>query len=98
MDELVDKLLEVIKANTDAMNRVSEAVESDAKASDAMAEQVRKLRGVITATQRKIGGELGPVIDQSKETLRKLNAEREEVRRARGEAAQRSGSDAGPQA
>ncbi len=73
--ELLAALVSVVEANTTAMTKAAEA-------SQKMASEVRQLRGVITATQRKIGGEIGPAIDRMKETQRALNEEREAAREA----------------
>lgn len=80
--DLIQVLIGVVEANTKAMDKVAVAVQADADASNKMAEQVKGLRGVITGAQRKIGGEMGAVIEKSKQTLAKLEAEREEVRDA----------------
>lgn len=75
--ELLAMLVTVVEANTKAM-------EKNAAASDKMAEQVKGLRTVITATQRKIGGEIGPLIERQKKTVEKLD---QEVARARADGA-----------
>jgi len=80
--DLITILIGVVEANTKAMNRVAEAVLADANTSEHLAQRMDKLTTVITGAQRKIGGEIGAVIEKSKETLVKLEAEREEVRRA----------------
>ncbi len=78
--ELLAMLVTVVEANTEAMKE-------SAKASDNMAEQVRGLRTVITGAQRKIGGEIGTMIDRQKESLKKLD---EEVAAARESGADRA--------
>ena len=74
--KIIDALTGVIERNTDAMNR-------NAEASDKMAEQVKGLRATIQGAQRKIGGELGPIIVSSKLAAKKLHEEAEAAVRAR---------------
>ena len=57
----------LISALTGVIERNTEAMQKNAEANHKMAEEVRHLRATIQGAQRKIGGELGPVIDQSKE-------------------------------
>jgi hypothetical protein len=71
--ELLEMLVGVIESNTRAM-------EKSAEASEKMATEVRGLRGVITGAQRRIGGELGPIIDRQKKAAEALE---EEVARVR---------------
>ena len=61
-------------------------------------EERKGLRAVITGAQRKVCGELGAVIAKSKDTLGKLEAEREEVRNAQAGSATagRGSTDARP--
>lgn len=99
--ELIEMLAGVIERNTGAMERVCSAVDKNAEmiAENAtknieLAKGMNKMVAVITGAQRKIGGELGPLIEKSKETLGKLNSEREEIRNARSETARSSGPDA----
>jgi hypothetical protein len=108
--ELIMLLLGVIESNTKAMEEVAIAVQADAAAFDKVAEviamdaaatekmsiEVKGMRKTIALAQQRVGGELGAVIEKSKETLVELNLEREEVRRAQAgsEAARRSGPDA----
>lgn len=77
---LIQMLQATIERNTVAMEAVAVAVQADADASEKMAEQVKGLKTVITATQRKIGSELGPLIDGSKKTMETLEAEVARVR------------------
>ena len=74
--ELAEMLAGVIERNTSAM-------EHSAKASEKMAEEVLHLRATIQGAQQKIGGELGAVIDRSKVTHQKMEAELELVRESR---------------
>ncbi len=85
MDETLIKMLQAtIERNTAALEAVAVAVQADADASEKMAEQVKGLKTVITATQRKIGAELGPVIEGSKRTMENLEAEVARVRATEG--------------
>ena len=92
--EIVTKALE---RNTEVMDKVATAVQNDADASFKMAVEVKGLRKTVSLAQQKVGGELGAVIDESKRTIGKLNAEREEVRSvlAGSQAAKRGGPNAG---
>lgn len=70
-----------------ALEKIASAVEvqadSNAKLAasfDAMTENMKRMTATIQGAQRKIGGELGPLVDRAKETNRKLN---EELQRAR---------------
>ena len=98
-DTTVLRLFEIVtgalERNTTTMEKVAEAVQADADASNKMAIEVKGLRKIIGGAQQKIGGEMGAVIDKSKETLAKLHAEREEVRNAASQTAGRSRTDAG---
>lgn len=76
-EKVLELLVKVIESNTEAMKE-------NAKASEKMADQVKGLRTVITATQRKIGGEIGPLIERQKKTAEKLD---QEVARARADGA-----------
>lgn len=77
MEELIGMLKDVIESNTKAM-------EKSAEASEKMAEQVKSLRATIQGAQRKIGGELGPVIDRGKKAADELDAEVRKIRRDQG--------------
>lgn len=90
------QVLELFRIVTEAVDRNTVAMDKVAVASDAMATQVKGLRATIQGAQRKIGGEMGAVIEKSKETLGKLEAEREEVRRAGSQAEERGSADARP--
>jgi len=96
-DTVIATLMELVKANTQAINTMSKAVNENAGASATMASEMVHLRATIAGAQRKIGGEIGPMIDKVKETQAALEAERGELRDAktRGEAARRSGANEG---
>lgn len=66
--ELIEKLLGVIEANTQAMKE-------SAAANNKMANEVVGLRRTIQAAQHKIGGELGPIIDRGKQAADALAGE-----------------------
>jgi len=91
--ELVTGALE---RNTEALREIKTVIAADADASVKMADQVKGLRATIQGAQRNIGNEIAPLIEKSKETLGKLEAEREEVRHARSQTTGRGSSDARP--
>jgi hypothetical protein len=67
----------VIEKNTAAM-------EKSAEASEKMASEVRGLRATIQGAQRKIAGELGPVIERGKKAVDDLDAEVRKIRADQG--------------
>jgi len=97
-ETVIAALMELVKANTAAINTMSQAVNENASASATMASEMVHLRATIAGAQRKIGGEIGPMIDKMKETQAAIQAEKGELLNAktRSEAAQRSGADEGP--
>jgi len=82
-DALIRELMGVIERNTVVIGEVVKAVMDDAAASERMATEVRGLRSVITATQKKIGGELGPLVDRAKSAAAVLHHEAAEAVKAR---------------
>ncbi len=73
-----------------ALEMIASAVavqaESNAKLAttfEEMGRQMFRLTGIISGAQKKIGGEMGKNVEQSKETNRKLAAELELVRQSR---------------
>jgi len=77
MEELIDMLKGVIETNTAAMKQ-------NAEASAELAVQVKGLRATIQGAQRKIGGELGPVIARGKKAADDLDAEVRKLRTDQG--------------
>jgi hypothetical protein len=77
MEELIQMLKGVIEKNTAAM-------EKSAEASEKMASEVRGLRATIQGAQRKIAGELGPVIERGKKAADDLDAETRKIRAEQG--------------
>ena len=84
--ELIERLLDVIERNTGAMERVTNAVEANAKMIEANAEKneelaknMKRMTATIQATQKKIGGEMGAVIERQKATAAALKVEADAV-------------------
>ena len=77
MEELIEMLKGVIESNTKAM-------EKSAEASEKMSAEVRGLRATIQGAQRKIGGELGPVIERGKKAAADMEAETRKIRDEQG--------------
>ena len=75
--KVIDALKGVIEANTAAMK-------DNARASEKMAEQVKGLQATIQGAQRKIGGELGTVIERQKKAAKDLEDEVAKVRESGG--------------
>lgn len=73
--DLITMLIQVVEANTKAMEKAAEA-------SEKMATEVRGLRATIQGAQRKIGEQIGPALDGVKATQKSLNEELGRVRRA----------------
>jgi hypothetical protein len=85
--DLIGILVGVIEANTGAMERVTSAVEANAKMiadnvkkNAELSQGMRHLVGSIRGAQRLIGEEVGAVIDKSKETQARLIVELEAAR------------------
>jgi len=96
-DDLLAALMNVVKSNTEAIAKVAAAVEKSAETSSALASEMVALRSTIAGAQKKIGGEIGPMIDRVKQTHSALETERRELMNARtaGKTAERSGSNEG---
>ena len=73
-ETILELLVKVIESNTTAM-------EKSAEASEKMSKEVKGLRVVITGAQRKIGGELGPIIARQKIAEKELADEVARVRK-----------------
>jgi hypothetical protein len=81
--ELMEMLAGVIERNTSAMGKMAKVTDEAAKASAEMAREVKGLRRIIAGAQQKIGGELGAVINRSKVTHDKMEAELRAIRESR---------------
>lgn len=76
-------LIGLVKANTAALEKVAAAVENNAEKNAHLAKRMDRMVATIAGAQRKIGGELGPIIDQGKAAAATLHKEAEAVVRAR---------------
>jgi uncharacterized protein YfeS len=76
-------LMDLIAANTAALEKVAAAVEANAVKNDKLGKQMDRMVDTIAKAQRKIGGEIGPIIKQSKDAVRRLHEEAEAAVRAR---------------
>ena len=94
--ELFDMVTGALERNTSALESVAKAVTSNEEKNATLAAGMNKMVGVITAAQRKIGGEIGPMIDRAKASHAALEHERREVADAGSTPARRGGSNAGP--
>ncbi len=82
--ELFRIVTQAMERNTKAMEAVAVAVQNDADATFKMSIEVKGMRKTIALAQQRVGVELGGVIEKSKQTLGKLEAERREVADAAG--------------
>jgi hypothetical protein len=81
--EIAEMLAGVIERNTSAMEKMAKVTDEAGKASSRMASEVSGLRRIIAGAQQKIGGEIGAVIDRSKVTHEKMEAELRAIRESR---------------
>jgi len=81
---LIRTLMDVIKSNTAAMENVAKAIESNNAKNEKLTGGMDRMTATIAGAQRKIGGELGPIIDGQKASAKKLHDEAEAAVRARG--------------
>jgi hypothetical protein len=95
MEELIKDLKAVLERNTAALEKVADAVTDGARMHEHLAGRMDKMVSVIAGAQRKVGGELGPLIDRVKDTQAALEKERREVADATGPTTRRSRTDAG---
>ncbi len=94
--ELFRIVTQALERNTEALGKIETVIAADADATLKMSIEVKGMRKTIALAQQRVGVELGSVIEKSKETLGKLEAERTEVAHAGSEAEGRSGSHARP--
>jgi hypothetical protein len=87
--ELFRIVTQALERNTEALGKIEAVIKEDADATHKMSVEVKGMRKTIALAQQKVGVELGGVINESKRTLGKLNAEREEVRDAGSQATER---------
>lgn len=76
-------LMKLVADNTAALEKVAAAVEGNAEKNRELTQGMRHLVGTISGAQRLIGGELGPIIDQSKANAKRLHEEAEAAVKAR---------------
>ena len=74
--ELMEMLIGTIERNTSALEGVKTAIKSNEEKNNRLADGMDQMASVITGAQRKIGGEIGPIIDRMQDTQQKLEEER----------------------
>lgn len=82
--ELFRIVTQAIERNSVALEQIGTVIASDADATLKMSIEVKGMRKTIALAQQRVGIEAGRVIEQSKVTLGKLEAERREVADAAG--------------
>lgn len=79
-------LLLALQQNTEAMQRVAAAVEENGRKNEMLERGMMRMVGTIQGAQKKIAGEIGPAIEQSKRDVRAQNEELARIRAAGGRA------------
>jgi len=95
-EELLTVLIGLVRSNTEAIANVAVAVEKSVETNHRLGTEMVALRSIIAGAQKKIGGEIGPMVDKMKQTHAAMEAERGELRNAKaaGKAEERGGVDA----
>jgi hypothetical protein len=79
--ELIEMLAGVLERNTSALENVAKAIAGNEAKNERLADGMHKMVATIAGAQRKVGGELGAVIERGKKLEKDLKAEVDKARR-----------------